>query len=49
MAYIPVLTGLEGKSMNVLRFVILAVGLVSAQRIEWLIRARRMLAAARAV
>ena len=30
-------------------FLILAVGLVSAQRIEWLIRARRMLAAARAV
>lgn len=30
-------------------FLILAVGLVSAQRIEWLIRARRMLATARAV
>lgn len=29
-------------------FLILAVGLVSAQRLEWLIRARRMLAAARA-
>ena len=29
-------------------FLILAVGLVSAQRLEWLIRARRMLAQARA-
>ena len=29
-------------------FLLLAVGLVSAQRIEWLIRARRMLAVARA-
>ena len=29
-------------------FLILAVGLVSAQRLEWLVRARRMLAAARA-
>lgn len=29
-------------------FLLLAVGLVSAQRIEWLIRARRMLAEARA-
>ena len=30
-------------------FLLLAVGVVSAQRIEWLIRARRMLAEARSV
>ena len=29
-------------------FLLLAVGVVSAQRIEWLIRARRMIAAVRA-